>query len=67
MNFTDEAIERGAKALAESLHGGRWETHFTDTQRDLWRERVRAILGQECPNPGTYMADIGLHPTRYDL
>jgi hypothetical protein len=56
-SFTEESIERGARALAEALHGGRWETHYTEGQRQLWVGRVRAVLGAERPDPGTDTTD----------
>ena len=42
--LTPEAVEVGARALAEALAGGKWETHFTEAQRDLWRDRVRRAM-----------------------
>jgi hypothetical protein len=42
--LTDDAIECGAKALAEALAGGKWETHFTDGQKQLWRDRVKKAM-----------------------
>jgi hypothetical protein len=43
MPYTKEAVERGAKALAEALNGGAWEVDYTPTQQELWRSRVRAM------------------------
>jgi len=37
-------IERIAAALAVACNGGRWLTHYTEGQRDVWRRRVLAIL-----------------------
>lgn len=42
--FADEAIEIGAAALAEALHGGKWATHYTEAQKDVWRGRARVAL-----------------------
>ncbi len=36
--------ERLAVALAECCNGGAWETHFTDAQRELWRQRARRVI-----------------------
>lgn len=44
MRLTNEAVEKGAKALAEALNGGAWETHYTAEQKELWRERVRVAM-----------------------
>lgn len=49
--YTDEAVERGARVLAEALNGGSWLTHYTPAQRDLWRDRVRA-LAHSAPKSG---------------
>lgn len=45
--FTDEAIEKGAKALAEALHGGSWSKDYTETQKTVWRNRVAAAVRLE--------------------
>ena len=42
--LTDEAVEAAAKALAVSICGGDWETHFAEGQKALWRRRVRAAM-----------------------
>lgn len=41
--FTPEAVERAAKALAEALNGGAWNTHYTEEQKEIWRNRVRGL------------------------
>ena len=38
--LTPAAIEAGARALAEAVNGGTWETHYTAAQKALWRRRV---------------------------
>jgi hypothetical protein len=43
--LTFRGINRAAQAMAESLNGGQWMLDYTDQQRDLWRNRVRAAFG----------------------
>ena len=45
--FIDEAIEKGAKALAEALHGGSWAKDYTESQKAVWRKRVAATLNED--------------------
>lgn len=42
--LTPAAIETGARALAEALNGGSWDTHYTAAQKALWRRRVLAAM-----------------------
>lgn len=35
--------ELAASALAMLCNGGRWSTHYTETQKERWRTRVRAM------------------------
>jgi hypothetical protein len=42
--YTDEALEKAAAALAVSLHGGQWATHYNEDQKNVWRARVRLAL-----------------------
>lgn len=42
--LTYDAIEKGAKALAEALHGGKWDTNYTSAQKEVWRDRVRRAM-----------------------
>lgn len=38
-------IERAAKALAEATNGGTWESSYTEAQRDVWRSRIKLVMG----------------------
>jgi hypothetical protein len=37
-------IEGFAERLALMFNGGTWATHYTEAQKELWRERARTIL-----------------------
>ena len=39
-----EMIERTARYMAETYNGGSWETHYTDQQKDVHRERAKALF-----------------------
>lgn len=45
MNLTSKYLERAASALAEACNGGAWNTHYTEQQRNVWRERVKQMEG----------------------
>lgn len=36
-------LERAARRMAEGMNGGSWETHYTEAQKQVWRDRVAAI------------------------
>ena len=36
--------ERIALKIAEANNGGTWATHYTEKQKDVWRERARVII-----------------------
>lgn len=38
-------INRMASHLAVLMNGGAWETHYTEAQKQVWRDRVRVIWG----------------------
>lgn len=42
--LTDKVLYRAAKALAEAANGGMFEVDYTEDQRELWLERVRAAM-----------------------
>jgi hypothetical protein len=33
----------------EATNGGAWETHYTEAQRELWRDRVQAAMRMISP------------------
>lgn len=39
-----EMIERVARFMAETYNGGKWETHYTEAQRDVHRGRAKGLL-----------------------
>jgi hypothetical protein len=47
IKLTDKALDRASRALALACNGGDWDTHYTNTQKDLWRKRVMSALGYE--------------------
>lgn len=40
----DELVERIAKKIAVANNGGDWATHYTDAQKDVWRQRAREVI-----------------------
>lgn len=40
----NELIEKWAIKLALGNNGGEWATHYTEKQKELWRERVRELI-----------------------
>lgn len=54
--FTDEAIAKGAKALALALHGGNWDetdegpADYTAEHKAMWEARVRAVVNEQAPS-----------------
>lgn len=38
-------IDRMASRIAVALNGGAWDAHYTEAQKDVWRNRVRVMLG----------------------
>ena len=39
-----DLIEKYAIIMAEGHNGGTWATHYTDSQKDLWRARVQKLI-----------------------
>ena len=39
-----DLIEKYAIIMAEGNNGGSWATHYTDSQKDLWRERAQKLI-----------------------
>ena len=40
----NELIEDIAKYIAAANNGGGWSTHYTEGQKDVWRERAKVII-----------------------
>lgn len=41
---TEEMIERYAIKMAQGNNGGKWATHYTDDQKQLWRIRAQGLI-----------------------
>ena len=39
-----DLIEKYAIIMAEGNNGGAWATHYTDSQKDLWRARAQKLI-----------------------
>jgi hypothetical protein len=39
-----DLIEKYAIIMAEGNNGGAWATHYTDSQKDLWRARAEKLI-----------------------
>ena len=39
-----DLIEKYAIIMAEGNNGGTWATHYTDSQKDLWRARAEKLI-----------------------
>ena len=39
-----DLIEKYAIIMAEGNNGGTWATHYTDSQKDLWRARAQKLI-----------------------
>jgi len=39
-----DLIEKYAIIMAEGNNGGTWATHYTDSQKDVWRERAQKLI-----------------------
>ena len=55
------SLERLAVALAEACNGGKWETHYTDEQRNRWRHRAAQIV--KAPEDLDYVGLVGAKET----
>lgn len=44
--LTDDAVDRAAAALAVALNGGFWSHSYSASQREMWRDRVRKMMGE---------------------
>jgi hypothetical protein len=40
----NELIEEIAKTIALGNNGGDWAKHYTEGQKDVWRERAKVII-----------------------
>ena len=40
----DEIVEEIAITIALGNNGGGWATHYTEEQKNLWRDRARKII-----------------------
>ena len=38
-------IEKAAAKMAIGMNGGQWDTHYTQAQKQVWRDRVKVIWG----------------------
>lgn len=38
-------VESMAARLAVLMNGGVWDTHYTERQKQVWRDRVAAMWG----------------------
>jgi hypothetical protein len=47
MKLTPEAFENLARAMAECCNGGSWNTHYTEDQKDVWRNRATLVAEKE--------------------
>lgn len=43
MKLLPEYVERAAAALAEVCNGGKWASHYTESQREVWRNRIKSM------------------------
>lgn len=44
--MTDEEIEKFAIQCAKGNNGGEWATHYTEAQKDYWRQFVRDLAAR---------------------
>jgi hypothetical protein len=42
--MTNNLVEEIAIMIAEGNNGGAWATHYTEEQKEVWRNRARKIL-----------------------
>lgn len=40
----NELVEKIAKYIAAANNGGDWSKHYTEGQKEVWRERAREII-----------------------
>jgi hypothetical protein len=43
--MTATLIDKMAARVSVAMNGGRWDTHYTSAQKQVWRDRVAAIIG----------------------
>lgn len=46
MSTAHDLIERFAIRCARGNNGGEWATHYTDEQKEFWRQFVRDMLSE---------------------
>ena len=39
-----DLIEKYAIIMAEGNNGGAWATHYTESQKDVWRARAQKLI-----------------------
>ena len=44
IDVTDEFIDTVAIEIAQGNNGGTWETHYTEKQREYWRNFARRLV-----------------------
>jgi hypothetical protein len=47
MKLIEDAFERLARAMAEACNGGRWDNHYTEDQKNVWRKRATRIVDRD--------------------
>lgn len=43
--MSEAHIDSMAAKVAVAMNGGSWESHYTEPQKDVWRARIRNIVG----------------------
>ncbi len=44
MTIPDDVIERYAIRCARGNNGGEWASHYTDDQKNVWRQFVKDLI-----------------------
>ena len=57
-----DLIEKYAIIMAEGNNGGTWATHYTDSQKDLWRARAEKLIEDVLKKP-TYDPNVDVEYT----
>lgn len=48
----EEQVEVVARTIALGNNGGEWASHYTDGQKELWRDRAREVISAMQPSVG---------------
>lgn len=43
--MSESNIDHMAAKVAVAMNGGTWYTHYTEAQKEVWRSRVRIMVG----------------------